>query len=264
MHRRNALATLAGLEEGKVVLLDQTVEAGDVLGTLGRLRRGWERGPELHFEIFSADKPPGGLAKQFRVIMAAADGLFIRRGAVLEPLLAADPSLRAESLQTFFREGDPQARQGFRRFAIRHQHEWGDRFRASSFLDAPEVKQLSEEQRRSLYEAVWAPFVFWSDALSKHTGLPASQVVYSYHPVTFLMSLAALSQNVTLHWPGRGGTSDKDVDRAPVQPGTLADWLDPQAADDDGGPVFGKVVRSEVASKKQADIPLIVLPDENR
>lgn len=264
LHRRTALATLAGLEEGKVVLLDQTVEAGDVLGTLGRLRRGWERGPELHFEIFSADKPPAALAKQFRVIMAAADGLFIRRGAVLDPLLAADPSLRAESLQTFFREGDPQSRQAFRRFAIRHQHEWGDRFRASAFLDAPEVKTLSEEQRRSLYEAVWAPFVFWSDALSKHTGLPVSQVIYSYHPVTFLMSLAALSQNVTLHWPGRGGTSDKDVDRTPLQPGTLADWLDPQAADDDGGPVFGKVVRSEVASKKQADIPLIVLPDENR
>jgi len=45
---------LGALVKGEVALLDLPVESGDLVGTVGWVRRGPEWGPELHFETFTA------------------------------------------------------------------------------------------------------------------------------------------------------------------------------------------------------------------
>jgi len=72
-------AQRAALESGSIALLDERVEAGDRVGLLGSVSRGPEQGPELHFEIFTSDKPPLALAKSFHYLNAATDGPLVRR-----------------------------------------------------------------------------------------------------------------------------------------------------------------------------------------
>ena len=51
---------------GDVVLLDQRVEAGDLVGRVGTVSRGPEQGSEVHFEIFTTERLPGDFGRTFR------------------------------------------------------------------------------------------------------------------------------------------------------------------------------------------------------
>src|SRR5207245_39530 len=137
-----------------IALVDQRVEAGDVVGTMGLVRRGPEQGPELHFEMFSATRLTGALGRAFRFVEAAADGPFVRRGAIVEAVGAVG----ADELREFFRQGDLDKRQALRRLAIRHQHEWGDHIGERDFVAARELGGWSERDRRRLYDVAIAPY----------------------------------------------------------------------------------------------------------
>lgn len=260
--RLQDVRALQALRAGETALLDLRVEAGEVIGSLGQVRRGFEQGAELHFETFSPDKPPPALARAFRFVGAAADGAFARQAPVVDAVdVNGDHQIRAEELTTFFREGDLQNRQALRHFAVRHQHEWGDRLRESAFVSAPELRSIPEDDRRRLFQTALAPYVFWNNQLTQHTGLPSSQVVYSYHPVTMLVTLAATASKVELHWPARAPLPDHELESAAVVSGVVSDWLVPQNSAQADGPIFGPVTDSQVASRKRNDIPLIILPN---
>jgi len=52
------------------------------------------------------------------------------------------------------------------------------------------LREFSEYPRLSAGESTRSPstLLFWTDALAKHAGLPLNQVIYSYNPLTFLLS----------------------------------------------------------------------------
>jgi len=84
-----------------------------------------------------------------------------------------------------------------RRLVVLHRHEWGphdpDRVhRPARVLGIPEA------ERRRIYEVAIKPYLFWTDALAKHAGLPLNQVIYSYNPLTFLLSLSAHATQIDL------------------------------------------------------------------
>jgi N-acetyl-anhydromuramyl-L-alanine amidase AmpD len=248
---------LSSLFKGQVTLLDVPVEAGDVVGSVGWVRRGPEWGPEIHFEIFTVERPPPVLARSFRFTNAAADGLLVARGAVITPIDDnGDRRLTSDELRHFFREGDLTERQALRVTAFRHVHEWGDRL-----SDPEEAAGLlrgarARERVRQLHARTTAPYVFWTARLAVHAGLPANQTIFSFHPITFLAALSDAGQGRSL--PARASSTVTAEDIAPALP-SLEDWQPSREVAEESQPIFGPLVGSEPRIRRKADIELIKL-----
>lgn len=256
--RRGDQAATTALERGQVALLDLPVEAGDVVGSIGWVRRGPEIGPEVHVETFTAERPPEVVSRGFRLIGAAADGLFVTHGGLVR-LVDEDGNGRitATELRRFFREGNPTQHQTLRHLEIRHVHEWGDRL-ADPAKAAPGLRGPgAAAQVRALRARIIDPYVFWTDRLSAHAGLPASQTIHSFHPIAFLATIAAAARNTPLRWPSRAPLGTDDAAPAVV---AADDWIAPREAHDESRPIFGPVVGAVTRIPRRSDIPLIVLP----
>ena len=250
---RNALVA------GDVVLIDQRVEAGDLVGRVGTVSRGPEQGSEVHFEIFTTERLPGEFGRTFRYLNATGDGAVSRRADLVAAADAnGDQQLDGSELQRFFRSGSLDKRQGLRRAAIRHRHEWGNRNSEAEFIALRELAAVSEAERRRLYKVMVAPYLFWTDELSRATGLPANQTVYSYNPLTFLIELASRDSRVEL--PKIRG---RELNETGLEPRKLAkvpvsEWTAPRASPIEP-PLFGPPIGHRLAARRREDIPLIEL-----
>ena len=252
-------AQRTALESGAITLLDERVETGDRVGLLGSVSRGPEQGHELHFEIFTAAKPPAALAKSFHYLNAATDGPIVRRAALLA--LADknnDSQIDADELRSLFHGSELDRRQPLRRLVILHRHEWGSRTTLAEFTGLRELSGIPAEDRRRIWATAIEPYVFLTDALAAHAGLPASQIVYSYHPITFLVVLAAQAAQVEIPWP-RDSISDGGIEARRLAHVPLDDWTKP--------PAFAveelqlpPLVGVDLAPKPKDQIPLIELP----
>jgi hypothetical protein len=216
----------------------------------------------VHFEVFSAAKLPGALGRSFRYLEAAADGPFVRRGAVVAPIDGDhDGELTPEELRDFFRNPDDiLRREALRHLAIRHVHEWGDILGESSFVEARELGRLPAEDRRTLYRATTAPYVFLTRAVAEHAGLPSTEAVYSYHPLTFLVTLAARAGGVDMRWPPRAPLSDSDLEPRPADGRVVDAWTREPQPEQSVTAFFGPAVDTTAITRRRGDIPLIVLP----
>lgn len=257
--------TSARLATGEVVALDQRVEAGDPIGTVGVVSRGPEQGPEIHFEIFTTDRLQGEFGRAFRYVNASGDGAVIRRADLVAAMDSnGDQQLGAEELKRFFRTGELDRRQSLRRLAVRHRHEWGDRNSESDFMALRELAGVDPDDRKRLYRIAFAPYLFWDDTLSAATGLPANQTVYSYNALTFLLELAARSAHVELP-----RTRGREIGEAALEPRKLrtvplGDWTKPAASPIER-PVFGPAIGLRLGPRRREDIPLIELePTDSR
>jgi hypothetical protein len=249
----------AALESGAVTLLDERIETGDLVGFLGTVNRGSEQGPELHFEIFSAEKPPAALERNFRPMNAAADGPIVRRAALIGLVdKNGDSQVDANELRDLFHGGDLAKRQALRRLVILHRHEWGDRTTLAEFTGLRELSRLTEAERKRIYEVAIKPYVFWTDALAEHAGLPLNQVIYSYNPLTFLLSLSAHSTQIDIPWPrervGDGGLEPRRLSYVPSD-----DWLKP-ATSDSKELRLPPLIGVDLQARRKDQIPLIELP----
>jgi N-acetylmuramoyl-L-alanine amidase len=257
-------AARASLAAGTVTLLDERVETGDLLGYVGHVDRGPEQGPELHFEIFTADKLPGDLDKGFRYLNASADGAIARRAPLISLLdKNGDGQVTKEELVAIFHGTDQSKRQALRRAVVRHRHEWGDKNSLQEFLGLRELAAVPEADRKRLYAIAIAPYLFWNDTLSEHAGLPKDQIVYSYNPLTFLLTLAAHATRVDIPWP-REILSDASMEPRRLSLVPLLDWTQPTVtlpAELKLPPLIGR----ELGPKRRDQIPLIELePTDHR
>jgi hypothetical protein len=246
------------LETGTVTLLDERVETGDLLGYVGHVERGPEQGPELHFEIFTTDKLPGDLDRGFRYLNATTDGPVARRGGLVKLLDEnGDSQIDQEELAAAFHGSDLTKRQALRRAVIRHRHEWGDRTTLAEFLGLRELSGVSEADRRQLYGIAIAPYLFWNDALAEHAGLPRDQIIYSYNPITFLLTLAARATRVDIPWP-REILTDASLEPRRLSLVPITDWTKPPATlppELKLPPLIGR----DLGPKRRDQIPLIEL-----
>lgn len=247
-------------DAGQTILLDTRVEAGEVVGALGLVSRGPEQGPELHFEAFSPDRPPGAVGRAFRYMDAGTDQLIARRSSLVAITDSdSDGQLTGAEVRAFFGSGPLDRRQALRTLAVRHPHEWGDRLSVADAMSLRELGALTDSDRRALLDNEVLPYRFWTAELEAHVGLPHSQLVYSYHPLTLLMELAARASKIAL--PGSKGVvlGDRDVETKRVSREALGVWLEPDRAAVEP-PLFGPPLGMRLAPKKKADIPLYELP----
>jgi N-acetylmuramoyl-L-alanine amidase len=255
----------ARLEAGEVVPLDERVEAGDPVGEIGIVNRGPEQGPEVHFEIFTVDRLEGQLGRAFRYVNAAGDGALVRRTDIVGAADGnGDQQLDAAEVARFFRAGDLDRRQALRRLAVRHRHEWGDRNTETEFLKLRELAGIDEVARRRLYDIAIAPYVFWNDELSAAAGLPVNQTVYSYHPLAFLIEVAARSAKVELPKTRGREIGESGLEPRKLKTVPLGDWTKPKAWATEK-PLFGPPIGVRLGPRRREDIPLIELgPTDNR
>ena len=244
---------------GTVTLLDERVETGDLLGYVGHVDRGPEQGPELHFEIFTADKLPADLDRGFRYLNATTDGPIARarrpghaaRQERRRPDRASGAGLRVprrgpDQAPGPAPGGDPPSP----RMGRSHDA------RASS-SGLRELSGVPEAERRRLYGIAIAPYLFWNDALAEHAGLPRDQIIYSYNPLTFLLTLAARATHVDIPWP-REVLTDASLEPRRLSLVPLVDWTKPPTtlpAELKLPPLIG----SDLGPKRRDQIPLIEL-----
>lgn len=256
-HNRRVLTTL---KFGDVTLMGASVESGEIVGKVGFVKRGAEVGPEVRFEIFSADRLAIDTHHFFKHSSGVSDGAWMRRGMVLDLLTRTNAATLSQTqLAQFFRSENLDARQTLRRMVIRHAHEWGDRQTFAEFSNSPELRGQDVEAKRRVFKEAIEPYVFWSDALSSHAGLPADQVIYSYNPITFLAVLAAAQANARLRWPA-ADAADRDAPGVPQTADALAVWTTPPALIPLETPIFGPLAPLAVVPRKRSEIPLIELP----
>jgi N-acetyl-anhydromuramyl-L-alanine amidase AmpD len=257
--------TRAAYASGAVVTLDERAEAGDLVGRIGLVSRGPEQGPEVHFEIFTTDRLTGELGRAFRYVNAGADGPLVRRADLVAAVDAnGDQEVDAAELARFFRSGDYDKRQALRNLAVRHRHEWGDHTTESELVGLRELAGLPEAERRRLYRIAIAPYVFWTDDLSRAIGLPMNQTIVSYNPLTFLMEIAARSNGVQPPRARGRELGDASLEARKLARVPIADWTSPRRAAVEP-PLFGPPVGLRLAPKRKEDIPLIELqPTDSR
>ena len=139
---------------------------------------------------------------------------------------------------------------------IRHRHEWGDRTTLEEFVGLRELSAISEADRRRLYGIAIAPYLFWNDALADHAGLPRDQIIYSYNPITFLLTLAARATHTDIPWP-RDTLADASMEPRRLSV-PLLDWTQPPTTlplELKLPPLVGK----DLGPKRRDQIPLIEL-----
>jgi N-acetyl-anhydromuramyl-L-alanine amidase AmpD/murein DD-endopeptidase MepM/ murein hydrolase activator NlpD len=173
---------------GRVILLDEPVEAGQIVGRVGTAGPAGHRRPQVHFEIFAADEILAGVqANVWTVIDGTAGGRFSTgQGALAEIDVAPkDGQLSHDELVDFF-AGNADRRL-LRYVATLNVSEW---IATPSWADAlrlaPDFHDLDRREIDRLVAEQVTPTLWWTEKVARHARLPRDGVVYHYHPITFV------------------------------------------------------------------------------
>jgi hypothetical protein len=184
------------LERGETALLNENVEAGELIGHVGEAGPSGHRSGQIHFAIFAAHEL-GQVADPGFWELVEGKGrsrLCTDRGVIerFDRPFAGKPRdglLSRLELRNFFRL-DPH-REELRRVVAHHLSEWTP----GGWEDlerAPDFAALSPGERRRLLIQQVSPTLWWTDKVAFHAGLPQDGMVFSYHPLGFLLWLRKL------------------------------------------------------------------------
>jgi N-acetyl-anhydromuramyl-L-alanine amidase AmpD len=176
---------------GSVVLLDEPVGAGEVLGRVGKA------GPvvdgddlsrsQVHFEVFATEEVFASFdASPWTVIDGSEGGRFCDEQEI-NGLVDTDPAdgllSRRELLDFFTGSGD---RQGLRFLVTYNVSEWTATPDWKEALRVPaDFRAMKPEDIDAMVDEQILPGLWW-EQVARHAHLPADGVVYHYHPVTFV------------------------------------------------------------------------------
>jgi N-acetylmuramoyl-L-alanine amidase len=180
------------LVQGRTALLDERVEAGELIGHVGVAGPVELRKPQLHFAVFAPEElgaivDPG----YWEVVLGTETNRFCHNKEIIDRIdrpFGGDPRdglLSRRELQRFF-SAEP-ARVEFRRMAVRHRSEWTPGNWQGELETAPDFAALPDATRRKMIEEQIEPTLWWTSHVAQHAGLPENGVVYSYHPIGFLV-----------------------------------------------------------------------------
>jgi hypothetical protein len=180
------------LDRGETALLKVPVEAGEPVGLVGMGGPREAREEQVHFAIFSAvelgavvepgywEVIDGGDTSRFctdRRVLAMID----RRQGGSQP----DGLLSRRELRNFFRLDTQRSR--LHKLVVRHRSEWTPGDWMEQLERAPDFARLSPAGRRRMIVNQINPTLWWTREVAAHAGLPENGVIYSYHPIGFLV-----------------------------------------------------------------------------
>jgi N-acetylmuramoyl-L-alanine amidase len=187
------------LQRGDVTALDVAVEAGELLGRVGRAGPAGYRIPQIHFAVFSKEEIGAQVAPGYwRVLDSGDDGRLCRDMWLLRRIDRSrggrrpDGKLSRRELRNFF-QFSPR-RIAVRTLVVRHRSEWTPGGWAEALAEAPDFAQLSPAQQRRLLVQQVEPTLWWTPALAEQVGLPKDGMIYSYQPIGFVVWLKKLQR----------------------------------------------------------------------
>lgn len=181
-------------KKGGVVLLDEAIEAGEIIGRVGKA--GPDGKSQIHFEIFSTedllkkldDAQVSALGSKSVLVDGSGSGRFIDDPDLLDKIDTdpKDGALSRRELLNFYSSGGE--RDQYRLKVTVHVSEWAGTSEdwAEALKTAPEFKSVKPADIQDLVDAQITPGLFWSEEFATHTGLPADGMIYHFHPLYFL------------------------------------------------------------------------------
>jgi N-acetylmuramoyl-L-alanine amidase len=173
-----------GGRPGEVMLLDEPIDAGAMVGRFGMAGPADLAKAQVHLEIFSGPNDRLVDSTGWTYYDGSAGGRFCDIDEINNEIdQNRDHKLSREELTAFY--GSGTNRSDLR--VILHVSEWTaepdwtEALRSTAdFRDVPAaaVEELVAEQL--------APGLWWDEKLARHAKLPSDGVVYHYHPISFL------------------------------------------------------------------------------
>ena len=171
--------------------LSVEVGAGELVGHVGEAGAPGRQEGQVHVEIFSAEEIGERLdAGYWQTIDGSGSGRFCDDPFIVSSVDGGkkDGLLSRGEVLAFYR-GDERRKQ-FRRLAVRHISEWADENDWMVQLNrARDFAGLPKATRQRLYKEQIEPVLWWTDDIQVAAGLPSDKLVWSYHPITFILWL---------------------------------------------------------------------------
>ncbi|WP_428268238.1 N-acetylmuramoyl-L-alanine amidase [Haliangium sp.] len=216
---------------GQVVLLNEPIEAGAIIGRYGQGGPVGYRRPQIHFEIFALEEvidvvqqDTDLLREQWQIIDGTLGGRFSKSSTVnsLVDTQPHDGKISRKELFDFFRGSSERALT--RNMAVLSLSEWTGT--AASWRQelegAAEFAKLRKNELDDLIDEQVTPTLWWTEAVAKHAELPRDGVVYHYHPLSFVRFInSKLLQAKALAKDGIGAFDEADAKEPP--PGVTDD-----------------------------------------
>jgi N-acetyl-anhydromuramyl-L-alanine amidase AmpD len=221
----------------RIVLLSEPIEAGRIIGRVGKGGPHTARTSQIHFEIFAGEEvtekietDKSLLSERWVVVDGTVGGRFSRSSKIndLMDTSPRDGKISRAELLSFFRTNSD--RNLIRNFAILHPTEWID---TPSWFEslkvAPEFAALGDDTLRRLVEEQITPTLWWTDEVAKHAKLHKDGVVFHYHPLSFVKYInSKLLQAKAL---AKDGIGDFDASLAKVTPEGVTDDIGDESGD---------------------------------
>jgi hypothetical protein len=223
--------------------LNIDVQAGEIIGHAG------EAGPpgrfegQVHIEIFSAEEIGDKIDPGFwKLVEGSGMGRFCNAPEIVDridkpgPGGKKDGALSRAELTQFFR-GNP-GREELRKMATHHVSEWADQNdwlaalqKTRDFVDMP------KPMRQKLFQQQIQPTLWWTEEVEAAADLPSDKLVWTYHPITFIVWLNDRMRNTRISGSGIGGEGDF---KGKAAPSTIKDDLEAvEGFTDDEDVLFG-------------------------
>jgi len=199
------------MRQGKVAIFDPPIEikGNTLVGYMGSYGPEEERAPQLHFEVFAAEQVID--LKKFHKDWELLDEDTDENSVcdVNEVISKVDPtftkfggraSVSSEEITKFYNENPAAAE--VRSYIARHVSEWWSGTDWKEALQRRNVWAWDTERKLKILYQRLAPFQWYTPELAKELGLPEDGILYTYHPIRFILWL-----NMT-----KGGTN-VEVDR---------------------------------------------------
>lgn len=221
----------------RIVLLNEPIEAGRIIGRIGKGGPYTARQSQIHFELFATDEvtekieaDKSLLRQSWEVVDGTVGGRFSKSARVNELIDTSprDGRLSRSELLGFFRTSSDRVLT--RNFAVLHTSEWIDRPSWYESLKlAPEFASLGESKLKRLVDEQITPTIWWTDEVAKHCKLPRDGVVFHYHPLSFIKYLnSKLLQAKALE---KDGIGDFDESLAKETPEGVTDDFGDESGD---------------------------------
>jgi N-acetylmuramoyl-L-alanine amidase len=179
------------VSSAQTLLLNESVEAGDLIGRVGEAGPTNYRDPQLHFAVISAVEMGSKIsADRWTVYDEGGSGRLCKDARILRRIdrprggKPPDGLISRRELRNFFRFSDK--RQELRRMVVRHRSEWTEGNWEKELLSAPDFAALPVSRRKRLIRQQIEPTLWWTESVAQHAGLPKDGMIYSYHPIGFL------------------------------------------------------------------------------
>ena len=178
---------------GRVAMMNEEVEAGELIAHVGSAGPPGSRSSQVHFAVFSPRDITRGLEDDkspfWEIIKTPATKRLCDDAKIVGRIdtkgRRGDQYLSRKELREFFRYSG--LRRELRRVGVKHLSEWTDNGWAEALEDAPDFARLPDKEKKRLIAQQITPTLWWTPEVASHAGLPSNGVVYSYHPVSFLL-----------------------------------------------------------------------------